>query len=476
MDALSLCWLAEAVGADPEQFLKDRPIVGVSTDSRATKPGEVFFALPGPRSDGRRYVVEAFARGAAAAVVEEGGGPIAGAGQVIEVPDVLRALGALGAAYRDTLPGTVIAITGSVGKTTTKDMIHAAFEGSRRVVKAPRSFNNFIGVPLTLLSASREDEVIICELGTNAPGEIDRLGAIVRPDVSVLTGIGLSHLQGLHDIEGVAAEKVALLRHLKRGGAAFFNGDDVRTRAMAAVFRELRPEDVALTVGFAADCDWRGMPLELMTSEPEARSRMRIDGGRFLELGVPGLHNLRNAFLAFAVAAEAGIEAPEILSRLARFQTPAGRLDVIRSGPVTLIDDSYNANPTSMRAALECFSLFAAGEKRIAVLGSMLELGPRSKGFHRQVGRLVVRYGIDTLITVGDDAAQIAEAARSLGMPSQRIRVFDTAAEALAAPIWEPEPGQSYLIKGSRAVGLDAVVQDLCRRAQPAEATLLSVA
>lgn len=477
MDPLNLGWIEEVIGAQRVGFPREKLITEVTTDSRQVEKGHIFFALQGENFDGRRFIDQAFEQGASAAVitVEKGDHERSWAGPVLLVDDSTVALARLASAYRETLPAKVIGITGSVGKTTTKDMLFTALEGLREVVKAPRSYNNEIGVPLTLLSASRSSEIVIVEIGTNAPGEIATLSAIARPDVTVHTSIGFSHLQGLNSLAEVAKEKASMLRYLRPGGTAFFNGDDIRCRAMAASLREIGRDKTVYTVGFQDDCDWSGLVTTSVTAVPGSRAVMRLQRGLELSLSTPGIHNLRTALMAYAIAMECGAPAAKVVENISRFRATPGRLNVVRAANQTILDDCYNANPTSMRAALETFTVFASDRKRVAVLGSMLELGEDSASYHRAIGRLAVRYGIDALVTVGEDAQWIAREALRLGFEPSRVKVYKTAEEARFSPLLHCEEGTAVLVKGSRGVGLELVVSDLCQRTSATE-PVLSVA
>jgi UDP-N-acetylmuramoyl-tripeptide--D-alanyl-D-alanine ligase len=474
MDPLNLGWIEEVIGAQRFGCPREKLVTGITTDSRQVDKGHVFFALSGDNFDGRRFVEAAFEQGAAAAVItaSEGDQQKTWPGPVLLVDDSKLALGRLGKAYRETLKATVICITGSVGKTTTKDMIFTAMDGERDVVRAQRSFNNDIGVPLTLLSASRSSEVVIVEVGTNAPGEIAALGAIAQPDIAVLTGIGFSHLQGLNSLSEVAKEKVSLLHYIRPGGVAFFNGDDLRCRAMAAAHKEIKGAQSTYTVGFQDDCDWTGLVTTCVTAVSGSRSRMRLTRGIEIALSIPGVHNLRNALMAYAIAVKCGVRPRIVAQNLTRFRAAPGRLNAVRTPAWTILDDCYNANPTSMRAALETFTVFASDRKRIAVLGSMLELGKDSQSYHKAIGRLACRYGINTLIIVGEEAKDIAREALRLGFDPASVKVYDTAAEARFSPLLHCEAGAAVLVKGSRGVGLEIVVSDLCQRNLSTEGVL----
>lgn len=440
MEAIGLARLARWIGADVPAGAGDVLLTSVSTDTRALRPGAVFFALGGARHDGAAFARQAFARGARAVVVA--GEVDAGPGRpVLRVACARTALAAFAAGYRAALGYRVVAITGSAGKTTTKDLLHHLLRGHLGAVKAPASFNNDVGVPLTLLSADRATDVAVVEVGTSGPGEIGRLGAIARPDVAVITCIAPAHLAGLGSIEGVATEKRSLLQHLRPGGVAVLNADDHRLRPA------LRPGDRACGLGQGAA--WRATALGPL------RARLASPAGDVtFDLPVPGEPFLRSALLALAAADVLGVPPARAAEALSTFQAPVGRMQVTRAGGVTLVDDTYNANPASVKASLETFAGLATD--RLVVLGGMNELGADAAEHHRAVGRQAAGLAPRLLVTVGDDAREVAAGARAAGLAA--VVEVATADDVLGALRPHLAPGRAVLFKASRGYRLERAV------------------
>ncbi|RMG10248.1 MAG: UDP-N-acetylmuramoyl-tripeptide--D-alanyl-D-alanine ligase, partial [Planctomycetota bacterium] len=454
MEPFALGALQEIVGGELTARAANLRARGVCTDTRALDSEQVFFALRGERFDGAAFVGEAFARGAVACVVDEDAVLPAGvAGPILRVADARRALGSFAAAHRRRLRCPVVAVTGSAGKTTTKDMIHTIL-GADGVVCAEKSFNNDVGVPLTLLRADADTRAVVLEVGTNAPGEIDALGRIARPDLAVITCIGASHLEGLGSIEGVAREKLSLLRHVAADGAVVLSGDDLRLRGAASGVRAARGDAAVTLCGFGRGLDWR--------AEVRARgARWRLatwrrgEPGPDLDLPLPGRHVALDALLALAVAERLGVAPADAARALAAFQAPPGRLNVRELGGVVLIDDTYNANPTSVCASLEAFASLAPPSQRLAVLGTMHELGAEGPARHEAVGRFAARAGLSGLVCVGEGGAALARGARRGGLSAKRVRRVPDAADAADALADWLRPGAHVLFKASRADRLE---------------------
>lgn len=440
MEAIGLARLARWIGADVPAGADDAVVTSVSTDTRALRPGAVFFALGGARHDGAAYARQAFARGARAVVAS--GEVDAGPGRpVLRVACARTALAALAAGYRAALGYRVVAITGSAGKTTTKDLLHHLLRGHLGAVKAPASFNNDVGVPLTLLSADRATDVAVVEVGTSGPGEIGRLGAIARPDVAVITCIAPAHLAGLGSIEGVATEKRSLLQHLRPGGVAVLNADDHRLRPA------LREGDRAC--GLGEGVAWRARVLG------PHRARLASPAGDVsFDLPVPGEPFLRSALLALAAADALGVAPDRAAEALSTFRAPVGRMQVTRVGGVTLVDDTYNANPASVKASLETFAGLTTGG--VVVLGGMNELGHDAAEHHRAVGRQAAGLAPRLLVTVGDDAREVAAGARAAGLAA--VVEVATADDVLGALRPHLAPGRAVLFKASRGYRLERAV------------------
>lgn len=437
------------------------PVRGVSIDSRKAGPGHLFVALRGTRVDGHDFLGEAFASGATAAIVDRP--DVARAHRamgraLLLVPDARRALGDLASGYRRSLDLTVIGITGSCGKTTTKEML-ALLLGSRAVA-SPHSFNNDLGVPLTLLSAGRNHAYCICEMGTNGPGEIAALARIAAPQVGIVLNVGTSHLERLGDVDGVAREKGALVEALPPGGCAVINWDDERTRAMID-----RASCPVLTFGTWPDAD---------VFADDIRASGYTLAFRFLHrkrvtMRLIGVHNVHNALAAATAALRLGAHPWDICERLREYRPAPGRMAIEEIGRIRLINDAYNANPGSMAAALSEMS-YRGGGRRIAVLGDMLELGEASRTLHADIGRRAARARIDVLWAIGPLSEAIARAARDAGL--RDVHWSPSVADALESPAIRVRSRDVVLFKASRAMALervyDAVKHGIARRRRPA--------
>lgn len=446
------------------------PITGASTDTRTLAPGQVFIALRGERTDGHRHVAEAVAKGASMVVVDRPEPSFASLRvPVLAVADSTAALLRLGAAYRRTLESTrVIGVGGSNGKTTTVRLVAAALGAGLRGTSSPRSFNNAIGVPLTLLGGKRSDQFLVCEIGTNAPGEIAPLALAAAPDIAVITSIGREHLEGLGSLEGVLREEVSLLSGLREGGLAVLNADAPglveAARPMLAGQRA-----TMVTFGEAASADLR---IGDVSQTPDGVSFM-LNGRQRLRLGLLGAHNAWNAAAAFAVARRLGVEPGVIAGALEAAAGPPMRLErrVVRG--VTFINDAYNANPESVLAALRAFgeAYGRSPSRRVVVLGDMLELGDAAPASHREVGIAAGGCGwIDLLVTVGVHSAATARAARGLLGATRVAEVEAADAGGISRAAGLLRPGDVVLLKASRGVALERVVDLVAEPAADAKA------
>jgi len=434
-----------------------RAVTRVCTDSRSLEPGDLFVALRGETFDGHAFVAEAARRGAAGALVDasfeanfEANGIDAAFG-LIRVDDTLAGLQALARGYRATLPLRVVALTGSSGKTSTKDFTAAVLGERFRVTKTQGNFNNHIGLPLTILRASSDDEIGIFEIGMNHPGEIAPLAALAAPDVAVITNIGVAHIEFLGSREAIAQEKGMLAEALPASGSLVMNAADDFCASIAA-----RTPARTVLAGLTADAAVRGTVLETGFGG----SRFLVRAGEEeaeVALPVPGLHMVENALLALAVGHLFGVPLSEGAAGLAKSRLTKGRLEQKTLGGIHVLDDSYNANPDSMRAALQTLASLPAEGARIAVLGRMGELGAESEPAHRSVGEAAARAGIDELIAVGAEAAFIAEAARNAGMARVCHAADPAAAAALLAE--RVRPGDLVLLKGSRSARMERVLE-----------------
>jgi UDP-N-acetylmuramoyl-tripeptide--D-alanyl-D-alanine ligase len=451
---------------------------GVSTDSRTIAPGELFVALAAREApvrivrDSHLFVGDAFRRGAWGALVD--GRALTDAAfaaalsawpgrAVIAVPDTLAALGDLAAWHRRRCAARLVAVTGSNGKTTTREMTAAVAALRWRVHRSAGNLNNLLGLPLTLLALRPEHEVAVVELGMNRPGEIRRLAAIAAPDVAIVTNVGPVHLEGVGDLAGVAAAKAEILEGLAAGGTAVLNADDPMTPAIAA-----RWGGATLRFGLAAGADVRAE--DFQSAKNGTAFVLALPGGSRSRVQIPllGEHNVRNALAAAAAALALGADAAQIRDGLAAVRPAPMRFEVRAFAPgVTIVNDAYNANPASMRAALAALTRLPRAARTALVLGDMLELGPSGPALHREGGRALAGR-VDAVLGVGPLASEIVEGAREAGLTA--LEHFATAAEAAAALPGLVRPGDAVLVKGSRGVKLEAVVAALAARFGEGEA------
>ena len=424
-------------------------VTGISTDSRTVRPGDLFIPLRGRNFDGHDFLAQAAQRGAVACLSEEmiAGFPV----PVVGVADTLRALGDLAAAVRRHFDGPVVAVTGSSGKTTTKEMLGAILSETAPGLKTEGNYNNLVGLPQTLFRLCTRHRWVVLEMGMSARGEIARLAEIAAPAVGVVTNIGSAHLETLRSIDGVARAKGELFAALVPGSTAVINADDERV-AQLPVANGVR----RLLFGLHADADVRAD--QVATARTSVRFRLLLAGTALpVTLQVPGRHNVANALAAAAAATALGIAPETIRKGLERFRPVAGRMEAVslRDG-VTLLEDSYNANPLSMRAALVALDELAGSGCRIAVLGDMLELGPSSASLHREIGEEAARRA-DWLLVLGEMAGEVASGALNAGMPASRVLVF-TDHEEIAGRLREIlRPGDRVLVKGSRGMRMEKV-------------------
>jgi UDP-N-acetylmuramoyl-tripeptide--D-alanyl-D-alanine ligase len=454
MESMLLNEVAAAVGA----FVAENPgagvqITSVCTDTRSLAPGAVFLALRGENSDGHEYVARAFELGAAAAVVERTMKGVAGPQLV--VPDSLAALGRLARHYRDRFSIPIVAVTGSVGKTSTRQMVAAALGARFKVLASDKNFNNEIGVPHTLFGLDSSHTAAVIEMGMRGAGQIADLCAIARPTVGLVTNVGLSHIELLGSREGIARAKAELLESVPTDGLAVIPaGDDY-----AALLREAAGQRPVRTFGVRQTADFRATDI---TFDADGSSRFLVNGTHFT-IHAPGVHHIVNACAASAVSDALGIPLAEVAAQLATFRAPAMRMETTElNESVTVLNDAYNAAPDSMRAALETLALMAAGRRTVAILGDMRELGAWSEGAHSAVGDAAAAQRIGLILTVGEASRGIAEAAAD-GCGSTVVSFPDTemAADSIPALL---HPGDLVLVKGSRAMEMERIVDAITAR------------
>jgi UDP-N-acetylmuramoyl-tripeptide--D-alanyl-D-alanine ligase len=427
-------------------------VVSVCTDSRTLKAGDLFVALRGDKFDAHTFIAEAAKRGAAGALVEEFPAELPPGFAVILVADTLRALQQLAANYRRSLPLQVIGLTGSNGKTSTKDLTAAALGENFQVTKTEGNLNNHIGLPLTLLRARDSDQIGVFEMGMNHPGEIAPLAALAMPEVGIITNIGMAHIEFMGSREAIALEKGMLAEALPPSGTLILSTHDDFSDAIAA---RTKAEVVLAGIGkgevFASDlrphCSGTKFSLHADGRTAEA------------ELAVPGEHMVRNAVLAVAAGRVFGLSLEECAAGLTKLRLTKGRLEqkVIRG--IQIIDDTYNANPDSVSAALRTLASMPAAGRRIAVLGRMGELGVEAERGHRLVGDVAAQVHLDGVIGVGDETQWITEAAWRGGV--EKVVRVDSTEEATKVLRDYAKAGDVVLIKGSRSARMERIVEGL---------------
>ena len=430
---------------------------GASIDSRTIGPGQVFFALRGDNTDGHRYVGAAAEAGAGLAIVDEPAFDVSGLPPtiaVLRVANVTNALASLAAWAREQLGTTrVIGVTGSAGKTTTTRLIDGVLSASMRGACSIKSYNNLLGVSLTILNCPPGAQYLVCELGTSERGEIDALTHIARPHVGVVTSIGRAHVEGLGSVEQIALEKSSLLRGLERGGVAIATADAPALRP------HLRSLERLVTFGVSEDAD-----LRLTSVEADERGvRFTINGRESFDVPLLGAHNAMNAAAAVAVARRFGLEQAAIQEGLSSVRGVPMRLERQTVGEVTILNDAYNANPESMVAALRTLETVGGG-RRVAVLGDMLEQGELSEPLHRELGERLSQFGsIDLVVLVGEAMRHAADATKGGGAPVEHVDSLDE--QGLSKILELVEPGDVVLLKASRGMRLERVGEALAGRA-----------
>jgi UDP-N-acetylmuramoyl-tripeptide--D-alanyl-D-alanine ligase len=463
MIPITIAEIADAVGGRLQDASRPTAVVTspAAADSREVTPGGLFAAIKGARTDGHDHAAAAVARGAAAVLATRPVGHPA-----IVVPDVVAALGALARFVLSRLEPTVIGITGSVGKTTTKDLLAQILEGRGETIATAQSYNNELGLPLTVLRAGHRTRYLVLEMGVGSKGDLTYLTGLARPQIGVVLNVGASHLSTLGSLDGVAEAKAELVEALPgadHGGLAILNADDPRVAAMAS-----RTRAGILRFGRSGRAAVRA---ERIALDRAARARFTLctpAGTAPVRLQLPGEHQISNALAAAAVASALGIAtsqaatalsaaSPRTSARFEQLEGPAG---------VTVINDAFNANPESVRAGLRTLTAMAAGRRTVAVLGEMLDQGERSEGRHEEIGRLAAELDVNVLVTVGrGDAISMAAAARLTGGLSrgQVENVPDPrAARSLLRGLLQA--GDIVLIKASHGVGLTGLAAALCER------------
>ncbi len=452
METISFEEAAKAVNGQLTFADKNARIRGVSTDSRNVQNGDLFFAIPGEHFNGHQFIVQAIDDGAIGVVVSrEHTLDLKGrSSSIIQVANTITALGDLAKYYRQKLGTRIIGITGSNGKTTTKEMTYHLLSCFSPTVKSQKSFNNFIGVPITIFEIENKHRYGVLEMGTNAPGEILRLSEISNPEIAVIVNISKTHLEGLGSIEGVARAKGEILENIRTGGVFVYNIDNPWCITIAD-----RYKGKSVSFGFNHHAQIRCTDVK----KKNTGYMITINGYLDVYIPIPGDHNINNCLASFAICYALGHDLRDLKDALFSFKLPSMRMEQQCIGNIIVINDAYNANPESVNAALQYLGEINTRNRRVFICGDMLELGKESYQLHREVGEKVARLNIDVLWTVGEHAYDIARAAKLSGMPESRIMSFKEVADISASEINTLKENDTVLIKGSRGMHMEKIIE-----------------
>ena len=462
MKNLTLSKIARACGGTLYGGNGDLEVEGVVTDSRQVKKNDLFLAIKGEKVDGHRFIPAVMAQGAAAALCEDA--PAEPCGPYILVQDVLKALQDIAAYYRDGLSIPIVGITGSVGKTSTKECIASVLSQKFCVLKTEGNFNNEIGVPLTLLKIREEHEAAVLEMGINHFGEMHRLGRMVRPDVMVYTNIGECHLEFLGTRDGILQAKTEVLEEMNPEGSVIVNGDDDKLSTLQDQESRQLGSKQLIRYGQGEGMDISAYQLrskglfgtDIMLETPK--------GSKEVHIPLPGSHMIYNAMAAAAVGMVLGCSLTQIADGIAAVQPTGGRSNIIRAGSLTIIDDCYNANPVSMCAALDLLAL--SDTRKAAILGDMFELGEDSAAMHARVGRYAAQSGTDVVICIGEQSRYMADEAQAActeqtGTQKTQVYYYKDRDTFLAEMDTLLQPGDTILVKASHGMQFTEIVERL---------------
>ncbi|MCK8114371.1 UDP-N-acetylmuramoyl-tripeptide--D-alanyl-D-alanine ligase [Anaerosoma tenue] len=470
---LSVETLVELTGGELISGTPETMINGLAIDSREVEPGSAFVAFVGERTDGHRFVPDALDRGARVVVVTRDADEVReavaahGRGEtaLVAVDDAYAAIEALAAWHRDRLTCPVIGITGSTGKTTTKDFVRSVLGTTMRVVATSGNRNNELGVPLTVMDAGADTEALVVEMAMRGAGQIAHLCDVARPTAGLVTNVGVSHMEVLGSQEAIASAKGELVQAIPADGQVFVNGDDAWSATLAAT-----ASAEVITYGLGSDADITACDVVVTPAGMPSFTLAMPEGAAGVTLAVPGKHNVYNALAAAAVGRYLGVPLIEIVRGLEGATFSRWRMETfVSASGVTVINDAYNANPTSMRAAIGALQDLPTRGRRIAVLGDMAELGTLTELAHFELGEEVARSAVDVLVSVGELGRRIADGAKAAGMPEDVVRPCANADEASEVIDDVVEPGDTVLVKASRVMGLETVVEGMMDpRVQPA--------
>ena len=462
MQHLTLTELLKAVKGTLVMSADDCLVKRICTDSRELLPGDCFVALEGACYDGHNFISQAIARQAAAIIVNKWPVPLPGRSEslvkeamppVIKVFCTFTALEDLARHHLARSSLSIVAVTGSLGKTTTKELIYQLLAPDYSVLKSPKSFNNNLGVPLTLLQLETQHQIAVLELGANAFGEIANLSKMITPDIAVITCVAESHLAGFVDLQGVEQAKGEITAGMKADGKLIVNGDDPACRRIAD-----RYSGKVLTFGCQPDVDLRAQNITAVGAD----SFFDLNGCRW-NVPLPGEHNVANLLAAIAVGEHFGLSHSTMRQRTPTLKLPPMRLEISEYQSVTLINDAYNSSPQAAIAAIKFLKQFPA-KRKVAILGSMLELGSDSDKLHRQVGEKIAN--IDVLCVVGEETRELIAGAIAAGISPSNIFFFPDTTAACARIPDLLESGDAVLLKASRRIGLERLVALLADRQQ----------
>ena len=426
--------------------LRSSSVCGIETDSRELKPGYLFIPIKGERFDGHDFIEKAFELGASITLSEKDieGHPY------IKVKSTFKALKDIAEYYRGLFDVTVIAVTGSVGKTTTKEMLYSVLSQKYCVLKSEKNYNNEIGVPLTLFKLTQKHEVAVIEMGMNHFGEIRRLSKTARPDICVITNIGHSHVGHLESREGIFKAKSEIFEYMKKGGAAVLNGDD-------DLLRTVESDDFdTIFYGYNESCE-----AQITSCEPQgfkgSSCRLSYKGELFeFEINMPGAHMAYAAAGAYCIGKKLGLSDAMVRKGIAEFVPVGNRMEIIDTPNIKILNDVYNASPESVKAALEV--LMMAKGRKVCVLGDMFELGDMSDKLHSDIGMFAAKCGVDALLCAGDASKNTQEAARKNGLNAQWFKTKEEMAKSFARNI---KKGDTVLVKASRGMHFEQAVEAL---------------
>lgn len=441
-------------------FARDRLIRGVTIDSRKTAKGNLFVAIRGDRFDGHQFVKQAVQKGAPAVVIARDkrqalSQEVLDRAAAVMVGDTKRALGEMASWYRRGFNLPAVAVTGTNGKTTTKEMIADVLSAQFKVVKSPRSYNNLIGVPLTLFRLNRRSEALVLELGMSELGEIGALARMANPNIGVITNLGPAHLESMQSLERIARAKFELPDNMASPKTLVLNADDP---ILAKRIEERKADERIVSFGIKNKANFQADRIQL---NQDGYISFRVNREMPINLLLLGKHNVYNALASFAVGSLLEVDPQKIKQKLERYTPSELRMELVHLRDVRVINDSYNANPVSMQGALETLREMETPGRRIAVLADMLELGEKAADFHRGVGKRAVELGVDLLLVVGKLARQIAQGAREAGMNQNKVEVFENNQQLGHYLLENLKGGDLVLVKGSRRMKTEEVVISL---------------